>query len=483
MTTDGASLRQRVAGQGALLIAGLGAAQALSFVRNALIGHALSKGDFGVAASITLILQMLEALSDLGADRLLVQARDGDEPRLQANAHVLLVLRGVVTGLALFVLAQPLAHYFRVEHALWAFQASALVPLVKGLQHLDVRRAQRRLDNRGTMLVEVVPQAIALLATVPVLRLDASFGAVVWLSLAQAALAVVVSHMLAVRPYRWAFDSAGLQRFLAFGWPILASAIPLAVIYQGDRMAIGRLLGMEALAAYSTAFMVTMVPGLMAAKVANALMLPLLAEAHRAPHGMRGRYGLMCDVTALGASIYLAGFLVAGGDVLPLAFGANYAGLGGVVGWLALMWSVRMMQAVPGMALMAAGRTRPLLVAGMLRAAAIVPAVLAALTGLGLEGIAAAGCLGEVASLLYLAHRVERCEAGLSAPLLSRTSLMAPAALLALALSGALPQPGGLLVTLPAAALLAVVLALAAVVASAELRAALWSRAARPQPA
>ena len=61
---------RRIAGQGALLFSGFAAAQALSFVRNVLLGHALSRGDFGIAATIALILQLIETLSDLGSDRL-----------------------------------------------------------------------------------------------------------------------------------------------------------------------------------------------------------------------------------------------------------------------------------------------------------------------------------------------------------------------------------------------------------------------------
>ena len=85
----------RVARQGALLFSGFALAQAMSFARNAIVAHWLSKGDFGIAAAILLLLQLLETLSDLGADRLIVQARDGEEPRLIATAHATLVLRGV----------------------------------------------------------------------------------------------------------------------------------------------------------------------------------------------------------------------------------------------------------------------------------------------------------------------------------------------------------------------------------------------------
>ena len=69
--------RRRIAGQGMLLFTGFGAAQALSFVRNALIGHALSKGDFGIAAAITILLQMVETLSDLGSDRMILRIEQG----------------------------------------------------------------------------------------------------------------------------------------------------------------------------------------------------------------------------------------------------------------------------------------------------------------------------------------------------------------------------------------------------------------------
>lgn len=80
-----------------MLSGGFAAAQLCSFLRNALIGYALSKGDFGIAATITLVLQMLETLSDLGADRLLVQATDGDKPAMMAAAHTTLVQFGSFT--------------------------------------------------------------------------------------------------------------------------------------------------------------------------------------------------------------------------------------------------------------------------------------------------------------------------------------------------------------------------------------------------
>ncbi len=434
-TKSDKTLVQRVAGQSAFLFAGFGAAQMCSFARNAIIGHWLSKGDFGVAATITLLLQLLETMTDLGADRLIIQADDGDDKALVGTAHTTLIARGVITASLLYLFAGPLSLFFAVPDAKWAFQTAALVPLIKGFLHLDPRRFQRRLENRPHLAVETVPQLVALAATIPVLNIFPSYEAVLWLAMTQAFMAVAVSHGCAERRYHTAWDGNHFWRLFQFGWPIWASAFPLIAVYQGDRIVIAHLLGMEALAGYTAAFMTAMVPGLIAGKVGNALMLPLLGQKKHNPTEFRALYMLLTDATVIVAAGYLCIFLSAGDRILPLAFGDNYTGLGTVIAWLAVMWAIRMVQAVPGMALMADGETRPLLVAGLIRAVGILFVLSAAKQGYGLAGIAAAGCCAEFASLIYVAIRAGRNRRDLKVGFLARFAALMVAAGIALSLS------------------------------------------------
>lgn len=433
-------LARRVAGQGALLFSGFAFAQGCSFARNAVIGHTLSKGDFGIAATITLALQLLETLTDLGAERLIVQAQDGDDPKCVAAAHSTLVVRGLLTSLLLYVSAAPTAAFFNIPDARWAFEVSALVPFLRGFMHLDYRRKQRTLDNNAYMILEIAPQAAVLAMTAPALLLANSYGAVVWLAVVQAALSVVTSHALAERPYRIGLNLDFLYRLFKFGWPIWLSAFPLLAVYQGDRAIVGRMFGMEALAGYSVAFMITMVPGLLVARVCHALMLPLFSECRARPDEFTYRLKLTCEVTVIVASLYALLFIVAGGGIVPIAFGVKYDDLGTVVAWLGAMWSLRMLQAVPGMALMACGDTRPLFIAGMLRAAALGLALLAATQGFGLTGIAAAGLVGEMASLIYVCWRLERGWPGQMRLCLGRFSFLLPVLAGAAALHVYLPD-------------------------------------------
>ena len=291
--TSGRRLVHRVAGQGALLTTGFALAQMFSLARNALIGHWLSPADFGIATALTMMLQLIETLTDVGADRLILQAKDGNRPRLMANAHLMYIGRGVLTALVLYIAAGPIAHFFSVDSAKPAFQALALAPLIRGFVHLDCRRAQRRLDNQPNILMEVVPQAVALLFTIPITRLAGNYWAIVWLTFVQSAGIILVSHLVAKRPYAIAADKEALMRLLKFGWPILLSALPLLAVVSGDRILVGKFFGMEALAAYSVAFMMTMIPGLLVTKVGNTLMLPLLASAQDHHHVFRYRFNVL----------------------------------------------------------------------------------------------------------------------------------------------------------------------------------------------
>lgn len=412
---------RKIFGQGAILLSGFLTSQICSFLRNAMLGHLLSKGDFGIAATITITLQLLEIISDLAADRMILQAPDGDAQRLIETAHVLLILRGLVIAAVLWFSAPLVVQFFGVPDALWAFQWIALVPLIKGFMHLDVRRMQRHLIHRPFAVVEALPQLIALGLVLPFLNIAGGYQTVVFLAFAQSLAGVMTSHYFAERPYALAFDREFLRRFIAFGWPILLCALPLVAVYQGDRVIVGRYLGMEALAIYSAAFMLAMVPGLLASKICLSLVLPLLAEVRERGETFVERFVLLSEAVVLVASAYLVFFAFMGGHALGLAFGADYSDQGPVIMLLAVMWGLRIIQSAAGTGLMALGVTRPLLTAGIIRALVLAPIFVLAARGLPLEGIALLGVVGELFSLIYICIVMNRLQPGTGLELFKRS--------------------------------------------------------------
>ena len=199
--------------------------------------------------------------------------------------------------------------------------------------------------------------------------------------------------------------------------------MPLIAVYQGDRVIVGRYLGMEALAVYSAAFMLAMVPGLLTSKVCLSLVLPLLADVRERGELFLERFGLLSEAVVLVASAYLVFFAFMGGHALGLAFGPDYSDQGPVITLLAVMWGLRIMQSAPGTGLMALGVTKPILVAGIIRSLVLVPIFFLAENGMGLEGIALFGVLGELLSFGYVCFAMDRLRPGAGAGLFKRSML------------------------------------------------------------
>ena len=228
VTVAAPSLNRRVAGQGALLLGGVVAGQLFAFARHAVLAYGLARGAFGTAMAILLTLQLIEALTDLAPERLILQADDGPTAKLISVGHTVAILRGIAGAALLYCATDWIAAFFSIPDAAPAFAMMALVPLIKGLQHLDQRRAQRRLDNGPAMLVELVPAVLGLALAWPLVRLLGSYDVIVWLFIGQALAQVAVSHAIAREPYRVARDPETLRRSLAFGWPMIAAALPQA---------------------------------------------------------------------------------------------------------------------------------------------------------------------------------------------------------------------------------------------------------------
>lgn len=411
---------RRIVGQSILLFGGYGLAQLLALARNALLAHLLSKGDFGVAAALMVTLQIFEMLSDPAVDRLIVQAAARDVDRLVATAHLVAIVRGLLLGALLLVFAPSVAHLFGVHDATPAFRMLAAVPVIRAFLNLDWRRAQRNLRNTPAVVLDLVPQAVSLALAYPAVMWIGGFEAVLWITVGQALVQLAVSQMLAGNPYRLAWDREWVRRILTFAWPAMISALTLLAVYQGDRVLVGRFFGVEALAAYSVAFVLTMVPAGLVGRAGNSLLLPVFAELEGKRDLLRIRFLLATELTVVVTACYLAAFIMLGGVAVGLVFGPNYQGLGHLTAVLATMWAVRMLQTPMTAFILAAGEPRSLTIGGALRASALGLGIIVVLAGGGVLALAATGIVGELLALFFHAWRIRRIEPALYTPMLRR---------------------------------------------------------------
>ena len=202
--------------------------------------------------------------------------------------------------------------------------------------------------------------------------------------------------------------------------------------------------------------MLAMVPGLLAARAGHALMLPMFSAIVRRGEPLTRSFALMCEATAILAALYLSVFITRGRNAVAARLRQRVSRAWGPWWqWLAAMWSHAH----------DAGRSRHGVDGG--RPYQAVPcrghhprqcAADRALCGPAWRhaqhAIAAIGCAGEAASLLYIAWRLDRLERRLGFILITRSLFLVPRRRRLASWCDAL-QPSGLL---EAAALVSMVL-------------------------
>ncbi|MHC4996486.1 MAG: oligosaccharide flippase family protein, partial [Planctomycetota bacterium] len=186
--------------RGLVLMSGAqGVVLAVAFVRNLILARLLGPADFGVVAVVAAALSFLEMASDLSLGKALVQAPSGNRTAFQDAIQFLSAMRGILLGLFLFGMAGPIASVMRCPDYTWALQLASLAPVIKGWEHCDYHRWQRRLRFGAAVWVQVTPVLLSTLLVLPHAVWWPNPGLMAWVAVCQSLIGVGVSHAISRR--------------------------------------------------------------------------------------------------------------------------------------------------------------------------------------------------------------------------------------------------------------------------------------------
>jgi len=392
-----------------------------SFLRNILLARLLTKADFGIASTFAIIISVFELVGKMAVGTLIIQAKDGDHPDFQATAHLVQFVAGVLGALLILIFAGPISTLFKVPEARWGFMWLAAIPLFKGLEHLDVNRMVRDMNFVPSVLIEAVPQVIVTIVAWHAALWLKDYRAMLLLLLLGRLLSLVVSHTLAIRPYKWAWHDGYARLIARFGGPLLINGFLMFCIFQGDRLVVGAGYSIEDLAAYSVAASLSLVPGLMVVQVVQGIALPLLSRTLNNPDEFRRRYDLCAQSLSLFSTLFATTMIIAG-ETLVRIYGKKYEGTGIILAWLACSQAFRIIRAAPTLAALSRGDSKNLMDSNFVRLFGVILAAIAANRGLPLHWVAAAGFVGELLAFVFATFRLSKLHQ------LDKAAILRPAA-------------------------------------------------------
>ena len=361
-----------------VILSGNAAASLLLLVRNLVIARLISVEDYGIAATFGIIMALIEMASYLGLQQQIVQSKDGEDPHFQAALQGFQVLRGVVAAIVLFVSAGLIARFLGIPEIAWAYQVIALVPLLTAFQHFDIHRLNRSMRFGPLILTSTVPAVAALMAVWPLYAWLGDYRVMLWSMMLQLGLGLVVSHLVAERPYRLAFDRGIMAGSLKFGWPLLVNGILMFAVFQGDKLIVGRAMGMEALAIFAMGMTLTLTPTLVMAKSLQNFFLPQLSSAWNLPDQRLILARVTIQASLLMGSAFAIIVALVGESLVYLVLGEKYIDLIPYLVLLAILQAVRTARTGPSVVAFATGHTENAMIGNLFRLASLPLSWLAA---------------------------------------------------------------------------------------------------------
>lgn len=294
-----------------------------AFLRFSILARLLGPEQLGLVAILVLTSQFFDSVTNAGMDRFLIQDADGDDPKAQRLVHLASIGRGILTGLALFLIAPWLAAYFGQQALAHGFQILALAPLIQGFMHYDVRRFQRERNyaaegwlSFGDVLSLIIVAAAAVII--------GDFTAIAYGLIARSIGYVLISHWKAERPYEVGLAKEYNARLARFGFPLLFNGLLLFATMQGDRMLVATRLSVVELGHYSVVLLLIYYPISIIQRFFEGMYLPLIAGARLDPREQARQTNLMIGELLICMAIMLTGFILFAPFMIPLMFGADF---------------------------------------------------------------------------------------------------------------------------------------------------------------
>ena len=364
-------------------------------VRNVVVARLISVEDFGVAATFAITMAFIEMMTQLGMDWMIVQDKDGNNPRMQSSLQAFQAMRGIIAGILMFAIAGPYAALLGVTDIVWAYQLIALVPVVRGFIHFDVHRLKREMNFMPFVVHLALPAMLSVLAAYLFSFIWDDWRIMLYALLAQHVLMLVISHLVAERAYRFVWDMSLMTRAFVFGWPLLVNGGLLFIIFNGEKIIVGRELGMVDLALFAMMFTLTLTPTLVLQNSTQTFFLPQLSKNQENEAAFARLSHVTLQFALLIAVVLTVGIALFGPPVVGLLLGEKYyPGLPLLV-WLAIVQAVRVAKVGGAVVSLARAFTNNAMIANGARVLAMPLAWFLVVNGYGLMAVIVLAILAE----------------------------------------------------------------------------------------
>jgi len=317
---------------------GFGTAQLLRLVSNLILTRLLFPDAFGIMALVTVIMQGIAMLSDAGLRGSVIYHQDGDSVEFLDTVWTIQVIRGFLLWLAAALLAYPFAYFYEEPWLAAILPVSGFVAVIQGFTPTKMLSANRHLNVRWLILLELTSTAIGLTVAVVLSWLTRSIWSLVIGTMVTALVTLINAQLREGHRNRFCWNREVAGEVTRFGRWIFISSACSYVFNSGDRLVLGHFFTAAELGVYSVAAMMARLPVAVIESLRARVMQPLYARSWREESTEKVRQRIARTRMALLALIlpYSCLLFIFGQEVIDLLYDPRYAAAGWMTSILSL---------------------------------------------------------------------------------------------------------------------------------------------------
>ncbi|HVR43501.1 MAG TPA: lipopolysaccharide biosynthesis protein [Thermoanaerobaculia bacterium] len=358
----------------------------ITIVALVVLARLLAPRDFGLLAFALVYFTYAETIGDLGTTAALIYWPDRREDAAQITFWVNLAM-GAAWFAVTIAIAPLVARFFDNPGAAPIVRVLAIGFLIKFLGNTHDALAQKDLRFRARAVPELGLAATKAGVSIALAAAGLGVWSLVWGHLV--GLTVWTAAAWAIVPWR---PRASLPRDLIapmvrYGRGIVGVNAIAAVVHHADLVVVGRMIGATALGLYQVASKIPEATVTVVVWVAAKVLFPAFSKLQGSVEHLRRAYLKALAWVSLVTVPMAAGLFVAAEPLILALFGPKWSGAVPLLRWLAIYAGIRSIGTHAGDVLKATGRSGLLASLGLIKAAILVPALIAA-GRLGAEAVA-----------------------------------------------------------------------------------------------
>lgn len=233
--------------------------RAVAFVKTAVLARLLTPSDFGIFGVASIILNLLEVLTDTGINVFLVQEKDKVDDYIDTS-WIVSIARGAVISVVIIVFSGIIAGFFNTPEARYLILLISVVPFIRGFINPSVVKFQKELTFHKEFYFRTFLFTVDALVAVGLSFLTHSPSAIVWGMIADAILEVFLSFIIVKPVPKLEFNLGLTKEVVNRGkWVTLAGIFEYFFLH-GDDIVVGKVLGATPLGLYQVGYRVSILP-------------------------------------------------------------------------------------------------------------------------------------------------------------------------------------------------------------------------------